>query len=131
MVEDLKTNNEVQSGIKAAFYNVNCTVTWVFTPQDLSSEKHMFYLACPVCKKKVIEEGMDQYSCERCSRTFEAVVPTYNYSVKVSDFTHTITLQCMGEVGETFMGMSAQKFYNELRDDLQKIEDQVDKVRMG
>ena len=91
----------------------------------------MFYLACPVCKKKVMEEGMDTYSCERCSRTFETVVPTYNYSVKISDFTQTITLQCMGEVGESLMGMSAQKFYNELRDDLQKIEEQSDKIRMN
>ena len=123
MVEDLQTNSDVQNGLKAAFYNINCVCTWVFTPSDLSSEKHMFYLACPVCKKKVMEEGMDTYSCERCSRTFETVVPTYNYSVKVSDFTQTISLQCMGEVGESLMGMSAQKFYNELRDDLQKIEE--------
>lgn len=35
------------------------------------------YLACPDCRKKVIEEGDKSWKCEHCAKTYSHMVPTY------------------------------------------------------
>ena len=49
----------------------------------------MFYLGCPVCKKKVVDDGQG-YRCEKCMKTHEDAVPTYNFSIRVSDCTDSM-----------------------------------------
>ena len=89
----------------------------------------MFYLACPSCKKKVTNEDQG-FRCDRCDKIYPDAVPTYNFSVKISDLTDTITVQCMGEIGEAFMGMPCTEFYNEIRDDLDQIKAQAADIMM-
>ena len=100
----------------------------IFTPQEIPTERHMFYLACKDCKKKVTNEA-ESFHCERCSKTFDEAVPTYNFSVKVSDMSGTEIVQCMGDIGEAFMGMSCTEFY-QIRDDLEQIKAQAQDCMM-
>ena len=44
----------------------------------------------------------------------------YNFAVKLSDFTSSVTVQCIGEVGEAFMCIPANQFYG-IKDDLDKV----------
>ena len=69
----------------------------------------MFYMACESCKKKVMPcDG--GYACESCMRNYENAVPTYNFSVKVSDCSGTLMLGVFGEIGESVLGMTAREF---------------------
>jgi ribosomal protein L37AE/L43A len=34
------------------------------------SEERCFYLACPDCKKKVVEDSTFAYKCESCNKVF-------------------------------------------------------------
>ena len=70
----------------------------------------MFYLACPSCKKKVIEDTQG-YHCERCQKYFNEAVPTYNFAFKVQDCTGSTLVQCLGESGEAILGMKATDFH--------------------
>jgi replication factor A1 len=66
----------------------------------------MYYLACPTCKKKVTDEP-GGYRCENCQRSYSEAIPTYNFSFMLSDFTQTISIQCLGEQGEAILGQPA------------------------
>ena len=89
---------------KPYYCNLNCDLSWVFVPEN--ADRQMFYLACEVCKKKVIQTGTN-YHCESCSRSFENMVPTYNFSIRVSDCSGTLMVSCFGEIGETILGINA------------------------
>ena len=79
----------------------------------------MLYLSCPTCKKKVTDESAGYY-CEKCAKNYPEATPMYNFAVKLSDFTNSVTVQCIGEVGEAFMGIPANQFYG-IKDDLNKV----------
>ena len=70
----------------------------------------MFYHACTVCKKKVSEDHAG-FRCESCQRTYPESNLSYNFSVQVGDFSDSVYLQCMGEVGDTLIGMTAKDFH--------------------
>ena len=83
----------------------------------------MFYLACEVCKKKVIKDSTGVgYNCESCMRTSEEYVPTYNFSIKVSDCSGQIMVGCFGEVGETVLGINAREFL-QMHEDTNAVKD--------
>ena len=46
-------NREIQEG-KALYFTLHCDISYIFVPDSL--DRQMFYLACPSCKKKVIED---------------------------------------------------------------------------
>ena len=72
----------------------------------------MFYLACEQCKKKVVVDISGRgYSCESCGRVYQNAVPTYNFSVRISDCSGTIMLSVFGEIGETLLGLNAREFF--------------------
>lgn len=76
-------------------------MSWIFVPEG--TDRQMFYLACEVCKKKVLEcsTGAKKiYECESCNRQYENCVPTYNFSIRISDCSGTAMLSCFGEIGE-------------------------------
>ena len=79
----------------------------------------MLYLSCPSCKKKVTDEAQGYY-CERCAKNYTEATPMYNFALRLSDFTGSVTVQCLGEVGEAFMGMPASQFYG-IKDDMEKV----------
>ena len=46
----------------------------------------------------------------------------YNFALKVSDFTGSLLVQCLGETGDAFLGMRADQFYG-VKDDLEQVRD--------
>ena len=119
MLKDhVESSAEVMGG-KPYYCNLNCDLSWVFVPE--SSERQMFYLACESCKKKVMHNGTT-YDCESCARTYENCVPTYNFSIRVSDCSGTLMVSCFGEIGETILGITAREFYK-IHEDTQKVKD--------
>ena len=90
----------------------------------------MFYLACPECKKKLIDQA-EGYNCVRCSKIYSNAVPTYNFSCKISDLSNSITVRCLGEVGEAFIGIPCDQFYSTMKDDLDLIKEQTSKNLMS
>ena len=44
----------------------------------------MYYLACPQCNKKVIDD-ISGYRCETCEKVYSQAVPSYIINAKVSD----------------------------------------------
>ena len=70
----------------------------------------MFYLACPDCRRKVIDDGTG-YRCESCDKSFNDCQPTYMLSAKISDFSSSIYISFCRELGDTIMGgMTAREF---------------------
>lgn len=94
---------------KPFYCNLNCDLSWVFVPEG--SDRQMFYQACEVCKKKVMDNGQNQYFCESCQRAFDKCVPTYNFSIRISDCSGSVLLSCFGEIGETILGINANEFF--------------------
>ena len=109
---------EVQNG-KPFYCKVHCELAWILVPQD--KERQMFYLACPACKKKVIDDGQG-YRCERCMKTHEDAVPTYNFTVKMTDCSDSMFMSCLGESGQGVLGMSATEFYG-FHEDLDRVKE--------
>ena len=75
-------NQDVLEG-KPFYCNIYADLTWVFV-QDSPERRPMFYLACPDCRKKVIDDGRG-YQCENCNKCHEEAKPTYNFGFKVQD----------------------------------------------
>ena len=96
-------------GEKPAFFVIKGFVGVIFCG-DENNAKPLFYMACPSCKKKVIDEG-DKFNCERCNQTFDNATPTYNFSVKISDFTDSHIFNLLGEAGDAIIGIPAQELY--------------------
>lgn len=46
----------------------------------------MFYLACPDCKKKVLEEA-GGFRCETCNKVHQTCNTNYVYTARINDFT--------------------------------------------
>ena len=115
-------DQELLNGAKSAYITVNCFLQWVFTNEN-NPDKQMFYMACKVCKKKVIDEH-DGFRCERCDKNSQEAVPTYNFTVRVTDHTDSITLQCLGEVGQAFLGMDATDFHA-IHEDMEQVKFQA------
>ena len=103
----VQADDEVMRG-KPFYANINCDLSWVYVPE--STDKQMFYLACEQCKKKVMPDG-DSYSCEACSRSYSNAVPTYNFSVRISDCSGSLSLSVFGEQGQGLLGISAKEFF--------------------
>ena len=81
------------------------------------SDEKCFYLACPDCKKKVVENST-MYRCESCNKSYMLSVPTYMISAKFSDLTGNCFIQFLRETGDHIMnGKTAQEF-KDLKEDM-------------
>jgi len=76
----------------------------------MSDKGPLFYTACPECKKKVNPHDMTSgFYCEKCQKALPDCKPTYNFSMRVGDFTSNIYTQVLGEnVGDAILGLSAK-----------------------
>lgn len=101
-------DREVLEG-KVVYCSLFAEVFWVFV-QDSAEKRPIFYLACPDCKKKVIDDGRG-YQCEACSKCHNEAKPTYNFSFKVQDCSGTLIINCLGEAGESILGIPANQVY--------------------
>ena len=53
----------------------------------------------------------------------------YNFALKVSDFTGSLLVQCLGETGDNFLKMGADEFF-EVKDNLERVRDIAQKALM-
>jgi hypothetical protein len=77
----------------------------------IKSEDKTTYLACPDCKKKVIEEPGQGARCDNCRKSFEAGVPTYMLLAKVADGSGELFVNFYRNNAEPIMGgLTAEEF---------------------
>ena len=88
---------------------LNCDLSWIYVPEP-DTDKKMFYLAAEDTKKKVIQTPQGGYFCESSQRMYESAVPIYNFSVRISDCSGSLSMQCFGDVGEAMLGISSKDF---------------------
>lgn len=89
------------------WFSIKATI--IYVKQD-----NFAYPACRTtdpqpCNKKVVEESVGAWRCEKCNQVWDAPKYRYIMSVNVSDHTGQIWLSCFDEVGERIMGMSANQ----------------------
>ena len=96
---------------------MNCHLSWVFTDETL--ERKLFYIACPSCKKKVSDESGGYY-CLNCQKSYENATPTYNFTIKISDPSGTLTCNILGDVGDSILGMPCKELY-EIHQDVEAL----------
>lgn len=72
------------------------------------------YMACLTegCNKKVIEEGPNQYRCERCQNVFDRCDHRYIMTLQISDSTGSTWAQAFNDTGSQIIGKSAEEMYN-------------------
>ena len=80
----------------------------------MKNDDRTFYLACPECKKKVMEESCG-WRCESCDRAQPTCVPTYMLLAKIADVSETLFVNFYGDEGTALMGLKADKL-RELKD---------------
>ena len=62
------------------------------------ADRPMFYSACPDCKKKVIPaDSGNGWHCEKCQKAYPEPNWTYNFSMRIGDFTDDVYIQVLGE----------------------------------
>lgn len=67
------------------------------------------YPACstPNCNKKVFEQDMNEWRCEKCAMTFPEPKYRYVLTINVADHTGTLYLSCFDESAQLIVGMDA------------------------
>lgn len=105
MVEQCENSTDIKHNEKAAWFKVAGYCTFYNSSAE-QEERKPYYLACPTCKKKVTDQD-NGYFCENCAKTYGEAVPTYNFSFMLSDCSSKITVQCLGEIGDSIVGMPA------------------------
>ena len=76
----------------------------------VQNEDKCFYLACPDCKKKVLDDPFG-YRCENCQKTVSSANASYILTAKISDFSGNLFVQFMQDAGDHVMnGISAEQF---------------------
>ena len=90
---------------------MNVDLSWVFVPEG--TDKKMFYMACPKTKRKVMDTGNGMSHCESCMKSYNNAdcVPTYNFSIRVSDCSGTLIVSCFGDIGDAILGKTASEFH--------------------
>jgi len=105
MIEEADQSADIKQNSKSGWFKVDGYCTF-FNNDD---SKPMYYLACKTCKKKVLDEPSG-YRCENCGKSYNEAVPTYNFAFMFSDYTGKVTVQCLGEVGDSILGCTAATF---------------------
>jgi hypothetical protein len=93
------SGNKQQNPVK--FFKLSGYVSHIIT------DDKMFYLSCPDCRRKVIED-VTGYRCENCNKTQSRMIPTYMLTAKLSDVSGSLFIQFPRELGDPIMnGMTA------------------------
>jgi len=114
MIASTEGDYGLQKGEKTSYFFVAGYVTQLF-----SNDRPPFYLACQVCKKKVIDEETG-YKCFTCNRLFTIAQPTWGFSVRISDYSDSAIFNVYGEQGDLIMGMQAVDYFA-IKDDKIKV----------
>jgi replication factor A1 len=97
---------------KGDFFAVRATVLFF-------KEDNFSYPGCPTCSKKLIDEGISSWRCEKCQKTFPEPEYRYILSVSISDHTGQMWLQGFNDIGVLLLGRKANELHSlkELNDE--------------
>ncbi|KAI8045324.1 replication protein A 70 kDa DNA-binding subunit [Drosophila gunungcola] len=115
-LKDARARN-LGSGDKPDYFQCKAVV-------HIVKQENSFYRACPQseCNKKVVDEGNDQYRCEKCN----ALYPNFKYrlliNMSIGDWTSNRWVSSFNEVGEQLLGHSSQEVGEALENDPAKAE---------
>ncbi|EDW96487.1 replication protein A 70 kDa DNA-binding subunit [Drosophila yakuba] len=115
-LKDARTRN-LGSGDKPDYFQCKAVV-------HIVKQENAFYRACPQsdCNKKVVDEGNDQFRCEKCNALF----PNFKYrlliNMSIGDWTSNRWVSSFNEVGEQLLGHSSQEVGEALENDPAKAE---------
>ncbi|XP_001358758.3 replication protein A 70 kDa DNA-binding subunit [Drosophila pseudoobscura] len=116
-LKDARARN-LGSGDKPDYFQCKAVV-------HIVKQENAFYRACPQadCNKKVVDEGNDQYRCERCN----ALYPNFKYrllvNMSVGDWTSNRWVTCFNETGEQLLKHTSQEIGEALENDPTKAEE--------
>jgi len=81
-----------QTTPQVQYYKIQGTI------KKFMADRPMFYSACPDCKKKVIPaDSGNGWHCEKCQKAYPEPNWTYNFSMRIGDFTDDVYIQVLGE----------------------------------
>ncbi|OHT09579.1 hypothetical protein TRFO_21458 [Tritrichomonas foetus] len=88
---------------------------------DIYVNRKLYYVACPNpdCKFKGLTLNNDSYFCNRCQKLYDTPAYRYNFSVKLNDFSGSVTMSILGDdqIGALFTGgKTAQEWHDETDD---------------
>ncbi|XP_016925019.4 replication protein A 70 kDa DNA-binding subunit [Drosophila suzukii] len=115
-LRDARARN-LGSGDKPDYFQCKAVV-------HIVKQENAFYRACPQsdCNKKVVDEGNDQYRCEKCNALF----PNFKYrlliNMSIGDWTSNRWVSSFNEVGEQLLGHTSQEVGEALENDAAKAE---------
>ncbi|XP_016960724.1 replication protein A 70 kDa DNA-binding subunit [Drosophila biarmipes] len=115
-LRDARVRN-LGSGDKPDYFQCKAVV-------HIVKQENSFYRACPQsdCNKKVVDEGNDQYRCEKCNALF----PNFKYrlliNMSIGDWTSNRWVSSFNEVGEQLLGHTSQEVGEALENDAAKAE---------
>jgi len=98
-------------------------------------DEKMYYMACPQCRKKVIQEVDNRFKCEHCGKVYDSANPTYMVQGKFSDLSGSAYISFTRECGEAIVGKSAAELHEmKANTDVEEVKDYINsnlfKVRM-
>eukprot|EP00099_Drosophila_melanogaster_P015436 NP_524274.1 replication protein A 70 [Drosophila melanogaster] len=115
-LKDARARN-LGSGDKPDYFQCKAVV-------HIVKQENAFYRACPQsdCNKKVVDEGNDQFRCEKCNALF----PNFKYrlliNMSIGDWTSNRWVSSFNEVGEQLLGHTSQEVGEALENDPAKAE---------
>ncbi len=93
---------------KPDYFSVVASVSYI-----RSENATISYMACPTegCNKKVIEEGPNQFRCERCQKVFDRCDHRYVMTLQISDSTGAAWVQAFNDSGAQILSKTAEEMY--------------------
>lgn len=102
MVDQVNMGNSQDDELRNKYFYVSGYVAF------MKNDDRSFYLACPECKKKVMEESCG-WRCESCDRAQPTCVPTYMLLAKIADVSDAQFINFYRDEGTALMGLKAEK----------------------
>lgn len=94
------TESNIEYGI------IHGTITYI-------KEDNLYYMACPTdgCSKKVIQEDLEHYRCEKCNNVFKTCNYRYMTVLGISDFTGQLWINVFNDVAKQIFNISAEDLH--------------------
>lgn len=93
----------------------------------MRKEPPPYYLGCPTCSKKLIEDG-DKFMCNSCAESHDTPKCKFIFSAQFTDQSGKVWLNVNNSVGEQLLATTADRLY-ETRHDPDSLSQLIDQVK--
>ena len=108
VLDQVNGSEHSEEDLRSMFFYVSGFVAY------MKNDDRSFYLACPECKRKVMEDACG-WRCENCDKAHPNCIPTYMLMAKISDVSESLFCNFYRDEGTALMGLKAEKL-RELKD---------------